>query len=437
MPAGVPDSLRYVSRVARLPLVDGDGETIGQVADVVLAPSGRLAPRVLGFVTQVQRRRIFVNAGRVDDVDATGVRMRTGTIDVRPFTKREGELLALGDLVNTVVTLDGTEQQVRDLGIARADGPGATWELATVALGGRGPLARRRTPVIVGWREVSALFHVGADAEEVARLRELRPADVAARIRALPMAKRQRLAEIMEDDRLADLLEELPEDEQVRIIEGLDLERAADVLEAMDPDDAADLLGELPAEDRARLLEAMEPDEATPVRRLLTYESATAGGLMTPEPIIMPPDATVAEALARLRVASLPVALAAQVFVVNPPLSVPTGTFLGTVGFQRLLRHPPSETLRDIIPERTEVLSPDTPQLDVAGRLAAYDMVAVAVCDGSRRFVGAVTIDDVMDHLLPSGWRRRIIPRAAAEALAATGAPDGAPATPDDDGGGG
>ena len=134
----------------------------------------------------------------------------------------------------------------------------------------------------------------------------------------------------MEDERLADLLEELPEDEQIRIIEGLDLERAADVLEAMDPDDAADLLGELPADERARLLEAMEPDEATPVRRLLTYESATAGGLMTPEPVIMPPGATVAEALALLRVKDAARSRwPPRSSWSTRPLSMPTGRFLG------------------------------------------------------------------------------------------------------------
>lgn len=413
----MPDTIRYVSRVARLPLLDGDGGTIGQVEDVVLAPARRIAPRVIGFVTAVQRRHIFVNAGRIGDIDATGVRMRTGTIDVRPFRKREGELLALGDVVGRQVG----DLFILDLGIVPSEALGSSWVLSNLALGGRGPLARRRSPKIVPWTEAEHLFEVGADVEEVALFREMRPADVANRIRSLPQAKRQRLAEIMEDDRLADLLEELPEDEQIRIIEGLDLERAADVLEAMDPDDAADLLGELPADERARLLEAMEPDEATPVRRLLTYESETAGGLMTPEPVIMHPTATVAEALALLRVKSLPVALASQVFVVNPPLSVPTGRFLGGVAIQRLLRESPSRLLGDCVPERPEFLTPETEKIDVASRLAAYDMVSVAVCDSARRLVGAVTIDDVMDHMLPPGWRRRLLRRSAAEHAAATG----------------
>ncbi len=413
----MPETIRYVSRVARLPLVDSDGETIGQVDDVVIAPAARIAPRVIGFVTSVQRRHIFINVGRVGEIDATGVRMRSGTIDVRPFRKREGELVALGDVVGQQIG----DRTVVDVGITPTEALGSYWEVTTLALGGRGPLGRRRSPQIVPWTEGQSLFEVGQEAEEVARLREMRPADVANRIRSLPQEQRQRLAEIMEDERLADMLQELPEDEQINIIEGLDLARAADVLEAMDPDDAADLLGELPAIERARLLEAMEPDEASPVRRLLTYESATAGGLMTPEPVIMPPTATVAEALAMLRVKELPVALAAQVFVANPPLSVPTGRFLGAIGIQRLLREPPSNHLSDCLPERPEFIPPNIEKIDVAGRLAAYDMVSVAVCDSSRRLIGAVTIDDVMDHMLPKGWRRRLQHRAAQEHAALAG----------------
>jgi CBS domain-containing protein len=413
----VPETVRYVSRVARLPLVDADGEPIGQVEDVVVAPAARLAPRVLGFVTAVRRRHIFINVGRIGTIDGTGVRMRSGTIDVRPFRKRQGELLALADIVGQPVG----DLHVRDVGISPTETLGSYWEVSTLALGGRGPLARRRSPTIVPWQEGGHLFEVGDEAREVARLREMRPADVANRVRNLPLGKRQRLAEIMEDERLADLLEELPEDEQIRLIEKLDPERVADVLEAMDPDDAADLLGELPAGERARLLEAMEPDEATPLRRLLTYESATAGGLMTSEPVIMPATATVAEALAMLRPQALPVALAAQVFVVNPPLSVPTGRYLGAVGFQRLLREAPSSHLVDCVPERPEFIGPDMDKVDVATRLAAYDMVAVAVCDSSRRLVGAVTIDDVMDHMLPVGWRRRLQYRAAQEHAAVSG----------------
>src|SRR5690606_14582472 len=123
--------------------------------------------------------------------------------------------------------------------------------------------------------------------------------------------------------------------------DALDVARAASIIERMEPDDAADLLGEMPEADRLELLEAMDDEDATPLRRLLTYEKSTAGGLMTSEPLVLSGAATVADALAVLREPDLEVALAAQVFVVDPPTSTPTGRFLGTVGFQKLLREAP------------------------------------------------------------------------------------------------
>ena len=117
-------------------------------------------------------------------------------------------------------------------------------------------------------------------------------------IHELSPARRAQVAEALDDDRLADILQELDEDDQVEILAGLDTERAADVLEAMEPDDAADLLAELPVEQQESLLSRMEPDEAEPLRRLLSYPEDTAGGLMTSEPIILGPEASIAEALA-------------------------------------------------------------------------------------------------------------------------------------------
>ena len=397
----MPPSPIYVSRLVRLPLVAADGTPLGGLEDVVIVPAGARPARVLGFVAAVQRRRIFVNAARIGSIDPTGVRMRSGTIDVLAFRQRPGEQLVVGDVFGREVGADA----IIDVAI-ELDRDTASYYAVSVALGGHGPLSRRRARRIAPWSEVTTLFGSNPDLAEVAELRQMHAADVAERITALPPHRRRKLAELMEDDRLADLLEELPEEEQIRIIEGLDLERAAHVLEEMEPDDAADLLGEMDEGDRQRLLAAMEPEESRPLRQLLTYDDDTAGGLMTPEPVILPFTATVAEALAVIREADLPVELAAQVFVVQPPTSTPTGRYLGLVPFQRLLREAPGTTLEHCVFAEPDPVVPELPLRDVAERLAAYDALAVPVCDRTQRLVGAVTVDDVLDHVLPDDWRR-------------------------------
>jgi Mg/Co/Ni transporter MgtE len=173
----------------------------------------------------------------------------------------------------------------------------------------------------------------------------------------------------------------------------------------MDDDDAADLLGEMSAADQQRLLELMEPEDAEPVRRLMTYSDYTAGGMMTSEPVILLPDATVAEALARVRNPELSPALAAQVFVVRPPQATPTGKFLGTAHLQRLLRETPAALVSGVCEKDTGALRPDTSIDDVTRHLATYNLVAAPVVDDHDRLLGAVSVDDLLDHLLPEGWR--------------------------------
>ncbi|WP_322759624.1 magnesium transporter MgtE N-terminal domain-containing protein, partial [Frankia sp. Cr2] len=219
--------------------------------------------------------------------------------------------------------------------------------------------------------------------------------------------RRAEVAAALDDERLADVLEELPEDEQIELLGGLADDRAADILEAMGPDDAADLLRDLPPEEAERLLRLMEPQEAAPVRRLLVYPDNTAGGLMTSEPVILGPNATVADALARVRAPELSPALAAQVYVVRPPYETPTGRYLGLAHFQRLLREPPGTLVGGVIDIDITPLRPETSLPEVTRLLASYNLVAVPVLDEQARLVGVVTVDDVLDHMLPADWRER------------------------------
>ena len=213
------------------------------------------------------------------------------------------------------------------------------------------------------------------------------------------------IARALDDERLADVLEEMDEASRVELLAELEGERAADVLEEMDPDDAADLLREVGKEKAQALLALMEPEDAEGVQRLMDYEDYSAGGMMTTEPIVLTADATVAEALARIRLSEVAPGLAAQVFVCRQPLETPTGRLLGVVHIQRLLREPPATLLGGILDSDIAPLAPEATLSEVSSYLAIYNLLAVPIVDSNERLLGAVTVDDVLDHLLPENWR--------------------------------
>jgi CBS domain-containing protein len=390
----------FMSRLKGRPLLDDEGLIIGRVSDVVILPAaGGEPPRALGLVVTLHRRCIFVNLGRITEIAIDGAHLRGGTVDLCRFARRPGEILAS--------ELQGRHTGagvVADVAISASRAPRKGWEVCAIALAS-GRVLLHRGPVVVAWDKCPELFDAGPLAEQLVSLREMRPADLAAAVEGMPPGKRRQIAAALDDDQLADLLEEMPEADQVGLLAGLDLERSADVLEEMQPDDAADLLGELPAGQRERLLAAMESVQAADLRRLLGYDATTAGGLMTSLPLVFSPDRPVAEVLARVRDPGLPATSASQVYVCEPPMATPTGRYLGSVGFQALLRQPPATEIGHCVDARVFV-RPDLPERELAARLAAYNLISVAVCDEDGRLVGAVTVDDVLDHLLPRDWRR-------------------------------
>jgi CBS domain-containing protein len=407
----------FIARLSGIGVFDPNGDQLGRVREAVTSLRvDRQPPRVLGLVIEVQHRhRIFVPMGRVTSIEPSAVVLASGTVNMRRFEARDNEVLVLAGLLDRNVRIVEDGQQVTIVDAAMEQNRARDWlitKLAVRTAGSRGPagrLARRRGELFqVDWEEVDGLSLAGADQGTqslLSVLAGLRAADVAQALLGMPGKRRLEVAAALDDERLADVLQELPEDDQVDLLTSLADERAADVLEAMDDDDAADLLGELPIGEQQRLLELMEPDEAAPVRRLLTYADYTAGGLMTSEPVILLPDATVAEALALIRNPDLSPALASQVYVVRPPQGTPTGRFLGTAHTQRLLREPPSALVSGIVETDTDPLGPHAPIADVTKHLATYNLVAAPVLDEAGRLLGAVSVDDVLDHLLPEDWR--------------------------------
>ncbi len=401
----------FVARLAGCAVFDPAGDRVGKVRDVLVVYRNADAPRVVGLIVEIPgKRRVFVSIGRVTSVSAGQV-ITTGLINVRRFEQRGGEVRVIAEMLGRRVLFADRSGEAIVEDVAIGEDASGDWQVTQLFVRrprtGASPFAKGAT-AFVTWNEVreSAAAGEAQSAEQlIATYSEMKPADLANTLLDLPEERRHEVAEELSDDRLADVLEEMPESDQVEIIGRLDDDRAADVLDQMQPDDAADLIAQLPEERGEHLLELMEPEEADDVRMLLSYGPDTAGGLMTTEPIIVSADATVAEGLALIRRHELAPALGAAVCVTLPPYEPPTGRFLGMVHFQRMLRYPPHERLGTLLDQGLEPVTTDASAAEVSRILASYNLVSVPVVDDNHRLVGVVTIDDILDYLLPDDWR--------------------------------
>ena len=400
----------FLARLAGTAVFDPNGDPVGKVRDAVATlRANNQAPRVLGLVVEVPlRRRVFVPITRVTSIESGAV-VITGLLNMRRFETRTGELLVLGELIDRSITLvdSGEHVVVEDMGMDK--NRTGDWLITRVHImrKGRG-LRRKGATSTVMWDEVTGFAlpeHNQGVTNLLSTLSNLRAADLAAVMQDLAPKRRVEVARALKDERLADVLEEMDEAERVALLAELEGERAADVLGEMDPDDAADLLREVGAERAQALLDLMEPEDAEDVLRLMDYEDYSAGGMMTTEPIVMTADATVADALAAVRQSEISPALASQVFICRQPLETPTGRFIGIAHYQRLLREPPATLLGSIVDTDTQGLSAQATLNEVSSYLASYNLLSVPVIDANDRLLGAVTVDDVLDHLLPPNWR--------------------------------
>jgi CBS domain-containing protein len=390
---------------------DPAGDRVGKVIDVLVSYRKSGSPKATGMLVEISgRRRVFVPIARVTSISAGQV-ITTGLIDLRRFVQSGREVRVIAQMLGRKVRLlDGTgSANIEDLAIE--EGKNKDWTVSELFLRrpktSASPFARGAT-IFASWEQVSE-DHEG-DQEQtatalLATYSELRPADLASALLDLPDERMIEVAEELDDERLADVLEELPEDEQIDIITELDDERAAEVLDLMEPDDAADLMANLPEERSEAILDLMDEEEAEDIRMLMQFDEFTAGGLMTTEPIICAADATVAEAMALIRKKEVSPVLAASVFVTLPPYETATGRYLGTVHFQKMLRYPPHERLSVLLDVELEPVKADTHISVIHRTFANYNLVALPVVDDEHRLIGVVTVDDVLDHLLPDDWR--------------------------------
>ena len=411
--------MRFLSQCIGLPVRDPSGEPIGTIADLIVAIGDRYPP-VTGLVARTDRRQIFLPWDSVERLDDAGARLSVHTIDITKFSQRENEILLKADLLDKqIVDIEGHKViRVNDVRLDEVDGRlrvvavdvgaaglvrrlGVEGAFRSVARGlGRGVPER-----YIDWEDVDPLDSTIASVRlrvPHARLAELHPADLADIIDQLTPRDRLGVLAALDDEALADVVEEMEPDTQVEVLEDLEPARAADILEEMSPDDAADLVADLSDRSRDEILALMEHDEAEEVRDLLAFPEDSAGGLMTTEFVAVPATLTTAETIDRLRELEPDAETIYYVYVLDGD-----GRLVGVLSLRDLIVARPETRIADVMIDEPVAVRALEPAESVAETIAHYNLLAVPVVDDERRLVGIVTVDDAIDTVAPSAWRRR------------------------------
>jgi len=410
----------YLSQVIGRPVRDRNDEPIGKVADLIVAVGDRYPP-VTGLVIETDRRRIFLPWTSVDRLDETGAKLGTLTIDLGKFHQRPNEILLRADLMDKqIVDIDGRKVvRVNDLRLDEVEG---ALHLVAVDVGASGLL--RRLGVEGGMRTIARNLRVQVpekyiDWEDVdpvetsiasiklrvphAGLAELHPADLATIIDQLAPRDRAGVLASLGDDAVADAIEEMEPETQVEVLEDLEPGRAADILEEMSPDDAADLVADLSQTTRDEIFALMEKDEKAEVQELLGYPEDSAGGIMTTEFVAVPAHLTAGETIDMLRQLEPNAETIYYVYVTDDD-----GRLVGVLSLRDLIVAAPDTFIGDVMIREPVAVGVLAGQDEVAEVVAHYNLLAVPVIDEDGRLAGIVTVDDALDTVLPTAWKRRL-----------------------------
>ena len=408
----------FLTEVLGKYLVDNNNRRVGRVVDLV-ADVSQTFPPVVGVEVRVDGRRKVVPYSQIAELHPV-VTLRPGAGDGGELPMRE-EYRRLGAdfLDRQIVDVQGHRVvRVNDLRLADFDGK---LRLIGVDVGLRGLL--RRIGIegfaeniasllgltlhthIIDWRDVEPLSSSKAPMKlrvPTDRISRLHPADIADIIAQLDPAERRQVFESLDLETAADTLTEAEPEVQVAILESLEAEHASDILEEMEPDEAADLLGDLPEERSDELLNMMEPDEAAEVRELLSYEEDVAGGIMTTAYAAVPPYITAVEALEMLRKPENEVENLYYIYVLEEGERL-----VGVLSLKELITADPKARIDSIMERELVTVAPETPLEEVAQLMAKYNLIALPVVDEGGALEGVVTVDDVLDLVIPEEWKRR------------------------------
>jgi hypothetical protein len=406
----------HLSQVVGGALRDSNRERLGKVDDLIVRLSGTGYPPITGLLVTVARRQAYLPSERLGDLAPGEAVLSKAKLDLRPFVRRGEEVLLKHDVLDhQLINVEGARLvRANEVELARLEG---WWRVVGVDTGARGGL-RRLLPQMFGRRIATGEFLDWASVEPFAgdvpsvrlrilhpKLAKLHPAQIADLVEAASHSEGEEIIQAVgQGDREleANVFGELDEQHQLEFIEQRSDEQVAAVIARMPPDDAADLIAELEEERRGAVLDLLPALHQRKVRALLGYDPAEAGGLMSPDFISVYRQATVGEALERVRRSSLADELLSSIYVMDA-----AHRFLGAVPLAMLVRSDPEAGMAELDLQYIPHLIPGADFEEVARLMADYNLTAAPVVDAEERMIGVVTVDDVLEVMLPKGWRRR------------------------------
>jgi CBS domain-containing protein len=411
------ESVLHLSSLVGSPLLDSSGERLGKVEDLIARLDvGDQLPPIAGLKARIGGRELFVPADRIATLEQNAARTSTTKLNLAQFERRPGEVLLRRDLLGRSLINVSTARLVtaREVELTYED---EAWRVAGIDPAIRASVWRflpRRFrghdaehTQFIPWSETEPFVgHVPTSRLRLAsrRLARLHPAQIADLVEAASHAEGEEILKAVADDKEleADVFEELDDQHQVEFLRDRSDEEIAAVLGRMESDDAADLLLELEQDRRIPVLNLLPAGKQLKIKRLLGYNPSTAGGLMNPDFASLPADTTVAQALAAVRRSELEPGQLLTLWIIDAD-----GHLAGVVLASELVRAAEHTSVSELIESAVPTVSPETELPEVARLMADFNLLAIPVIDSDEKPIGVVAVDDVIELLLPEGWRRR------------------------------
>jgi len=409
----------FVSDILKKPVLDPKGEELGRVRDIIVV-KGEPFPKISSLVIEKKKKTYNLPWTDLNIFNKKILSSKIYTDSLQGYEFGEKDLLVVRDIFDKQI-VDANGARVVRVNDVKLEGYHSEAILVAVDVGIRGIMRRlgferggedmmrlfsRNLPFnLISWNYLQPLEpKLTKIALTVPRqmVSELHPADIADIISQVSHKEGASFFKGLDVETAAEALSELQPDVQAALITGMDTDKAADIIEEMPPDEAADVLSDLPMDKAKEILEQIEKEEAEDIQELLSHEEDTAGGLMTNDFISYRPEVTVKEAIERFRKDADEVEAVYYIYVTDTEERL-----LGVVSLRDLLLAPYHVALGDIMARKLKTVTPDTDEFEVAEIVSKYNLVAIPVLDTENYMLGIVTIDDIVDRILPPAAKRK------------------------------